>query len=243
VLLLLLLAAPLPSRAGSNHSVVSLTLRGPASTTAPNFLGVNIDTASLYQGYDPHRLDFADSGFVELGAAFAAAGAVDGRTTLRIGGGSTADDSGWGAAAPGNPHQPSPGSGPHYSQHVVIDEAYYPTACACCAGESIVEEVSTWMHWDRNFGALDSMDSYNEDASVLHIPVAPYTCNICKFTLCHCASPCRCVAAGCCVDNCPSSVSPAGSVALTAGDALRGPPRSHRRCVVWLTADGGAPRR
>jgi len=159
VLLLLLLAAPLPSRAGSNHSVVSLTLRGPASTTAPNFLGVNIDTASLYQGYDPHRLDFTDSGFVELGAAFAAAGAVDGRTTLRIGG-STADDSGWGAAAaaPGIPHQPSPGSGPNYSQHVVIDGPHYPTACACCAGESIVEEVSIWKHWDRNFGALDSMD-------------------------------------------------------------------------------------
>ena len=113
-------ATPAPAASAA----VTLTLGGLVSTTAPNFLGVNIDTASLYQGYDPHRLDFKDPGLVELGAAFASAGG-DG-TTLRIGG-STADDAGWGAAAasPGNPHQPSPGSGPNFSQHVVIDEAYW----------------------------------------------------------------------------------------------------------------------
>ena len=129
VAVLLLLCAGRPAQAVADSqrratAAADVTLRGPVSTTAPNFLGVNIDTASLYQGYDPHRLDFKDPGMVELGAAFAAAG--EGKTTLRIGG-STADDAGWGAAAaaPGNPHQPSPGTGPGYSQRVVIDEAYW----------------------------------------------------------------------------------------------------------------------
>jgi hypothetical protein len=120
-----------------------LNVSAPVSTTAPNFLGVNIDTASLYQGIDPHRLDFADEGLLELGSAFAAAG--DGMTTLRIGG-STADDAGWGRVAgmPGNPHQPSPGGGPDFSQRVVVDEDYWDqiVAFAVAAGFELA--------WDLN---------------------------------------------------------------------------------------------
>lgn len=63
--------------------------------TAPNFLGVNIDTASLYQGTLPHRLQFEDKGLASLAAGFAAAGGNG--TTLRVGG-SAAEDAVFGEA-------------------------------------------------------------------------------------------------------------------------------------------------
>jgi len=63
---------------------------------AENFLGVNIDSASLAQETLPHRLNFEDEGLLALGTLLASAGAsgVD-RSILRIGG-STAEDVGWG---------------------------------------------------------------------------------------------------------------------------------------------------
>ncbi len=60
--------------------------RAPVATTAAAFLGVNIDSASLYQGA---RVDFGDADLVALTCRLAAAG--DARLTLRLGG-SAADD-------------------------------------------------------------------------------------------------------------------------------------------------------
>ena len=93
---------------GARAVELRLNASVPLALTAPNFLGANIDTASLYQGTEPHRLDFLDPGLLALGRAFAGTG----------------DDAGWGAgaASPGNPRQLSPGNGHGGSQRVVIDE-------------------------------------------------------------------------------------------------------------------------
>ena len=76
------------SSAGSSLSL-QLNLSAPLHVHNAAFLGVNIDTASLYQGTAPHRLDLADPGLKALAKAFGGAGAKG--STLRVGG-SAADD-------------------------------------------------------------------------------------------------------------------------------------------------------
>ena len=65
---------------------VVVSLDRPKAVTSPNFLGVNIDAASLYQGT---RLDFRDPQLRTLACRFGTVG--DGPMTLRLGG-SSADD-------------------------------------------------------------------------------------------------------------------------------------------------------
>ena len=76
-----------------------LNLTAPLAVTAPAFLGCNIDTASMYQGTLPHRLDFTSPTLNQLGKAFASAGPPG--STLRVGG-STAEDTVFGPAQPPN---------------------------------------------------------------------------------------------------------------------------------------------
>ena len=85
---------------GLRTATVRVDLDAPLlSETSPAFLGVNIDSASLYQGA---RLDFSDKDLVQLASRLAAAGLYsegredgdgvdDRRMTLRLGG-SAADD-------------------------------------------------------------------------------------------------------------------------------------------------------
>ena len=72
----------------ASHASINVRIDGSsaATTTAPSFLGANIDAASLYQ---QTRLDFADADFRQLGSRLG--GALDSSMTLRLGG-SAADD-------------------------------------------------------------------------------------------------------------------------------------------------------
>ena len=76
-----------------------LNLTQPHAVVSPAFLGCNIDTASLYQGTKPHRLDLDDPGLLSLAQAFARAGPAG--STLRVGG-STAEDTVFGQPEPPN---------------------------------------------------------------------------------------------------------------------------------------------
>eukprot|EP00756_Hemistasia_phaeocysticola_P063025 Hpha_TRINITY_DN6495_c0_g2::TRINITY_DN6495_c0_g2_i1::g.73::m.73/K07964/HPSE; heparanase len=67
-------------------TTITVDVDAPVATTAPSFVGVNIDAASLYQGA---RLDFTDPHLRALACRIGAEGAE--RATLRIGG-SAADD-------------------------------------------------------------------------------------------------------------------------------------------------------
>eukprot|EP01050_Picozoa_sp_SAG11_P023499 SAG11_NODE_4737_length_1786_cov_1.477178_1_plen_210_part_01 len=107
---------------------LKLNLTKALHTAAPNFLGVNIDTASLYQGTIPHRLEFDDAGLVALSKSFAAAGGPG--TTLRVGG-STAEDTIFGAV-------------PFGGNHVAIDPAYWDALVefASTAGFELVYDLN-----------------------------------------------------------------------------------------------------
>jgi hypothetical protein len=99
-----------------------VNLTAPIAFTAPAFVGVNIDTAALFHGTLPHRLDFGDAGLLELGKAFATAGPSG--STLRVGG-STAENTVFGQPMPPNA--------------VTVDTAYWDQLVAF-AGEGGVSE-------------------------------------------------------------------------------------------------------
>ena len=75
-----------PNHHSTNVQRVQVDESEVMATTASSFLGVNIDSASLYQGT---RLDFQDTRLVSLATALASQG--PGKMTLRLGG-SAADD-------------------------------------------------------------------------------------------------------------------------------------------------------
>ena len=162
---------------GARAVELRLNASAPLALTAPNFLGANIDTASLYQGTEPHRLDFSDPGLLALGRAFAVAG--EGPSTLRIGG-STADDAGWGAgaASPGNPRQPSPGNGPRGSQRVVIDEAYWDEICR------FVSSTGFELAWDLNALRMrtpaNEWNTSNAEAQLKYVAARPAQAGLLK---------------------------------------------------------------
>ena len=130
---------------------------------AENFLGVNIDSASLAQETLPHRLNFEDEGLLALGTLLASAGAsgVD-RSILRIGG-STAEDVGWGPGtdqrvqvsgrAAESANQPSPRTNSPVSSHA-IDQAVSAVAThkihpapPACVSPRLTPQVDT-AYWD-----------------------------------------------------------------------------------------------
>eukprot|EP01047_Picozoa_sp_COSAG01_P028887 COSAG01_NODE_1959_length_8800_cov_81.221584_1_plen_594_part_00 len=135
VLLLLLLAAGCAAVVKAMAGVTPpappppllIDLTTPAHVTAAAFLGVNIDTASLYQGTQPHRLDFTNPALRTLAKAFTSAGAAG--TTLRIGG-STADDTVFGVAQPPNA--------------VAIDAGYWDSMI------QFADEAGFELTWDLN---------------------------------------------------------------------------------------------
>jgi hypothetical protein len=91
-LLLALLAVPGFDAAAITIANVSIDTSAVIATTSENFLGVNIDSASLWQGTKPHRLNFKDPGLQHLGKLFAKSGQ---HSILRVGG-SAAENLGFG---------------------------------------------------------------------------------------------------------------------------------------------------
>ena len=93
----------LPVVCGTQSTVgLTIDVGTVAQEVAPNFLGVNIDSASLYNdkvtGQTRGRLDFTNPELNKVAKIFAAAGSSGNqsdRTVLRIGGGS-AESVGWG---------------------------------------------------------------------------------------------------------------------------------------------------
>ena len=74
-----------PPAAQQQTEEVHIDAKSALQVVAPNFLGCNIDAASLWQGTRPHRLNFSDTGLLKLGKVFA----QDSQDSiLRIGGSS-----------------------------------------------------------------------------------------------------------------------------------------------------------
>jgi len=113
-----------------------------------SFIGVNIDSASLYQGTPPHRLNFADPSLRVLASRLAP------NTTLRIGG-SSAEDLGWGS---------------HTGQIIEVDTAYWDTIAdfTAAAGLKLVWDLNSEMRGPNNI-----WNSSNAEAMLRYIHAHP----------------------------------------------------------------------
>eukprot|EP01052_Picozoa_sp_SAG31_P027851 SAG31_NODE_2641_length_5326_cov_9.734647_1_plen_416_part_00 len=118
----------LPSASVEAPASVHLGLDSALAVTSAQFLGVNIDTASLYQGTLPHRLQFEDPTLISLATGFAKAGGPG--TNLRVGG-STAEDTVFGTDLFGN-------------NHVAVDPKYWDQLVnfAAVAGFDLVYDLN-----------------------------------------------------------------------------------------------------
>ena len=100
-----------------------------------HFIGVNIDSASLYQYTPPHRLNISDSTLLHLASQLAPG------TTLRIGG-SSAEDLGWG-----------PGTG----QVIEVDLGYWDEIMEFAA------KAKLSVSWDLNAARMRHLDSHGSN--------------------------------------------------------------------------------
>jgi hypothetical protein len=122
------------------------------ATTSANFLGVNIDAASLWQGTKPHRLNFSDAGLRKLGALFAKSSQG---SLLRIGG-SSAEDLGFGLDT---------------NQTIACEPAYMDTIF------DFVQKSEFKLVWDLNSmkmrDANNAWDSKNAEEFLRYVAAKP----------------------------------------------------------------------
>lgn len=150
----------------SEEQMINVSIDGSRvlQTAAYNFLGVNIDSASLYDDKKPgetrDRLNIADPTLAAIAKVFAEAGSSpDAKTTLRIGGGS-AESTGWDDGA---------------GQSIVVDIPYWEQIMAFVegAGFDLVWDLNAMGQRYRNKDGVNVWNSSNAEALLRYVAARP----------------------------------------------------------------------